>query len=141
MSIASLWPTEQQLLSTDQLKASRSRLTPGFESLCRSMRIDDDLNEYLAGLYLPFAAWLARRHALNDGTLVVGLCGGQGSGKSTIARILSFVLASEFDLRVVGFSIDDIYKTREAREALEAAETLDPEDENVERARRVINGE
>jgi Flp pilus assembly protein TadD len=32
-------------------------------------------------------------------------------------------------------------REEEARAAIEAAETLDPEDENVERARRVIAGD
>ena len=51
--------------------------------------------------------------------LVVGLCGAQGSGKSTIAEAVRRVLADE-GLRAVTLSLDDLYFDRGARNALAA---------------------
>jgi D-glycerate 3-kinase len=48
----------------------------------------------------------------------VGLSGAQGSGKTTLARVLSGVLEAEFGMRAAGFSIDDIYLGREERKRL-----------------------
>jgi len=45
--------------------------------------------------------------------LVIGLCGAQGSGKSTVAA----ALAARFPHTIV-LSLDDLYKTRDARAAL-----------------------
>ncbi|WP_293676120.1 kinase [uncultured Phenylobacterium sp.] len=47
-------------------------------------------------------------------TAVVGLCGAQGSGKSTIARATVRILA-EAGRKAVALSLDDFYLSREAR--------------------------
>jgi D-glycerate 3-kinase len=51
-------------------------------------------------------------------TLVVGVNGAQGSGKSTLCDFLALVLEEGYGCRVAGFSIDDLYKTRAERERL-----------------------
>ena len=38
---------------------------------------------------------------------LIGLSGGQGSGKSTIAKILKIILEEKYKMRVINFSIDD----------------------------------
>jgi len=69
--------------------------------------------------YLPFAEWLEERLAANNGeTHVLGINGAQGTGKSTLARLISEYLASEYRRKVAVLSIDDIYLTRDEREAL-----------------------
>jgi D-glycerate 3-kinase len=50
-------------------------------------------------------------------TAIVGACGAQGSGKSTIAAATARILAAE-GLRVVAVSLDDFYLGRQARAAL-----------------------
>jgi D-glycerate 3-kinase len=55
--------------------------------------------------------------------LVVGLCGAQGSGKSTIADALARHFG-DHDISTVIVSIDDLYRTRREREAL--AEQIHP---------------
>lgn len=68
------------------------------------------------------AAGLALNKA--DGRLIVlGLCGAQGSGKSTIATGLAARLESEGVATAI-LSIDDLYKTRAARQRL--ARTVHP---------------
>jgi D-glycerate 3-kinase len=49
--------------------------------------------------------------------LVVGLCGAQGSGKSTIAAVLERYF-SDRDVPTAIVSLDDLYRTRREREAL-----------------------
>ena len=51
-------------------------------------------------------------------TLVIGLTGGQGSGKSTISNILKIILKERYNLNTVIFSIDDFYKTLKEREIM-----------------------
>lgn len=118
------WPEDQLFSSPDELASRASACEPAFRELLDEMRIEADLGCYLESLYLPLAAWLARRRAQQSSALVVGLCGGQGSGKSTVAALLKGVLERSFDQRALCFSIDDIYKTREDRQQL--AETVHP---------------
>jgi D-glycerate 3-kinase len=57
--------------------------------------------------------------AMHAAPLVVGLCGAQGSGKSTIAKFLTLAL-EDADKRVAVLSLDDLYLTREQRQNLAA---------------------
>ncbi len=57
------------------------------------------------------------------GPLVVGLCGAQGSGKSTLTAALAAQLGSA-GVRVAGLSLDDLYLTRAERRVL--ATTVHP---------------
>ncbi len=69
--------------------------------------------------YLPYAEWLNARVAANAGeTYVLGINGAQGTGKSTLAQLLSEYLQSEHGRKVVILSIDDIYLTRAERQSL-----------------------
>lgn len=75
--------------------------------------------------YLPFADWLEGQLAERQGdTYVLGINGAQGTGKSTLAQLLSEYLASEYGRRVVVLSLDDIYLTRAER--LELGERVHP---------------
>lgn len=67
----------------------------------------------LRQVYLPLAAWIAHRH--QDGPLIVGVNGAQGSGKSTLCALLQLVLEVGFGLRVVTLSLDDLYLTQAER--------------------------
>jgi len=58
------------------------------------------------------------RRALGPG-VVVGLCGAQGSGKSTVAAATVRLLAMQ-GLSAAALSLDDVYLTREARRRLAA---------------------
>ncbi len=69
--------------------------------------------------YLPFAEWLEVRLKGNQGeTFVLGVNGAQGTGKTTLAQLLSEYLTSEHGRRVVILSVDDIYLTQEERQSL-----------------------
>ncbi|HEY2750492.1 kinase [Phenylobacterium sp.] len=65
----------------------------------------------------PLAARAQRRRIDRKRCAVIGLCGAQGSGKTTVARYAARLL-EERGLRAVALSLDDFYLTRDARERL-----------------------
>src|SRR5688572_4910599 len=68
-------------------------------------------------LHLPLAKHLSLRARSHGTPLLVGLCGSQGSGKSTAARVLTRLLNGQ-GLATLALSLDDFYLTLEARLAL-----------------------
>ena len=63
---------------------------------------------------IPISFWIAK-NAKKKKPYIVGLSGGQGSGKTTISSIISIILRKYFKLNVFVISIDDFYKTRKER--------------------------
>jgi D-glycerate 3-kinase len=108
------WPTE--LLSAAEYDELWERLRPVFTERVRAHRIEESSTAGLAAVYLPLAAWVCRQKPAD--TLILGINGAQGSGKSTLCDFLQLVLTEAYGFRVAGFSIDDIYKTRAERERL-----------------------
>jgi|APSaa5957512535_1039671.scaffolds.fasta_scaffold97856_2 D-glycerate 3-kinase len=51
----------------------------------------------------------------------IGVGGAQGSGKSTVAKLLAVVLDKNFDRNVGILSLDDFYKTKEERNLMASA--------------------
>ena len=74
--------------------------------------------------YLPLSKKIFNQKIKNNKTIIVGLTGGQGSGKSTISNILKIILKERFELNTVIFSIDDFYKTLNERKTM--AKKIDP---------------
>lgn len=111
-----LWPTEEN--SPESKTAITPAITDAFAAACAELKIAEDLSPLLAGLYLPFAAWLMAGRTDADTPLVLGVCGGQGSGKSTFSRLLAAVLDAAHGAKTAILSIDDIYKTHAARAAM-----------------------
>ena len=72
---------------------------------------------------LPLARAIIRRVRQSDQLVIVGLCGSQGSGKSTATGVLCELLRLD-DLPAVALSIDDFYLPRAQREEL--ARTVHP---------------
>ena len=68
--------------------------------------------------YLPISQMIYKNYVQNNKTQVIGLTGGQGSGKSTISNILKILLKESFNLETVIFSIDDFYKTLKERKIM-----------------------
>ena len=66
---------------------------------------------------IPTCFWISKK-AKKKSPLIIGLAGGQGSGKTTISSILSLILKKYFKLKVFKISIDDFYKTKKQREIL-----------------------
>ena len=72
--------------------------------------------------YLPLTNWINEQH--QSVPVVIGINGSQGSGKSTLSKILCNLLQQGFGKKVVTLSIDDLYKTRKQR--FEMAESIHP---------------
>lgn len=68
-------------------------------------------------LHLPLARCVMQRARPDNRPLCIGLCGAQGSGKSTAARILTKLLAGA-GLSALALSIDDFYLPLEQRALL-----------------------
>ena len=81
-----------------------------------------DVADTIDAVHRPLARHIAAAVAASRAIvpLVVGICGAQGSGKTTITAILAALLADQ-GLTVASLSIDDLYLGRAARLALAAA--------------------
>ena len=73
--------------------------------------------------FVPLVEHIAARHRKDRSPLVVGITGAQGTGKSTLAKLISALLTKN-GFRVTILSIDDFYLSRHARAQL--AETVHP---------------
>jgi len=79
--------------------------------------LPDGFAELVASLHERLATWIDRRARGHAGLSVVGLCGPQGSGKSTMVPVLARLLGAA-GWRVAVLSLDDLYCTRDERQKL-----------------------
>lgn len=114
----SLWPGQKTTVDKQQLDQISENLLPVFDEIIAQEKIDESIRPQLRDIYLPLASWLANKHSRSP--IVVGVNGAQGSGKSTLCKILTPLLLHGFDKTVVHLSIDDLYLSRQRREALAA---------------------
>ncbi len=94
------------------------------DALIAAERLPASYRDTIERHWTPLAAWIAARAAEQGGPLVVGISGSQGSGKSTLCRMLEALLAGEHGLNAATLSLDDLYLTR--RERAELARTVHP---------------
>ena len=118
MSAPIEWPHGQCFLSENELARGERACRPSFLRACEAMAIDADIGPWLPAMYLPLAAWLERARAKAGRAIVVGLTGGQGSGKSTLGALLAAVLRKGFGARAALLSVDDLYLTHADRQRL-----------------------
>lgn len=114
----SIWPDRASVLSDAQKQSLHEALFVPYQHILHEEAIDASpaMLSLLESLYLPLSAWIAAQHG--EQPLVIGINGGQGSGKSTLTRILSGLLSQGFDKKVLSLSIDDLYFGREQRQQL-----------------------
>ncbi|WP_017292977.1 hypothetical protein [Geminocystis herdmanii] len=67
--------------------------------------------------WLPLALELAQKKQNNSPPLIVGILGLQGTGKTTLTKILTQIWQC-LELSSIEFSLDDLYKTYEERQEL-----------------------
>ncbi len=72
----------------------------------------------LEKFYLPISKMIKDEYLKRKKTKIIGLTGGQGTGKSTISNILKIILKEAYKLETVIFSIDDFYKTLNERKIM-----------------------
>lgn len=88
------------------------------EDFIADEQLPSDYLDAVARYFRPLADTLAVRARGSGRPLVVGIQGGQGTGKSTLARLLGALLQQEHGLTVAELSIDDFYLTRRERQQL-----------------------
>jgi len=69
----------------------------------------------LKRIYIPISFWIENKYKKKKKTLFLGFSGGQGSGKTTVAKILKIILKKFFKRKIYVSSIDDFYKTLKDR--------------------------
>lgn len=101
-----------------------NQLRADFEQILEQESIPPEpkLIENFTSIYLPLTDWVAAQHTVEP--IIIGINGSQGSGKSTLCKILATLLENRFAKKVVTLSIDDLYKTRIQRQEL--AESIHP---------------
>tara|TARA_B100001248_G_scaffold250835_1_gene225339 strand:+ start:453 stop:1370 length:918 start_codon:yes stop_codon:yes gene_type:complete len=77
-----------------------------------------DKLKQLKKFFLPISNIINEEHIKDKKVKIIGITGGQGSGKSTISNILKIILKKMFNLNTVIFSIDDFYKTLKDRKKM-----------------------
>ena len=65
--------------------------------------------------YIPISFWIENKYKEKGETLFLGLSGGQGSGKTTVSKILKIIFRKFFKRKIYVSSIDDFYKTLKER--------------------------
>lgn len=99
-------------------------MTARLTDLVAAHGLPADVADMVAAVHEPLARHIAATAAIRAAVpLVVGICGAQGSGKSTITALLAALLADR-GLAVASLSIDDLYLGRAAR--AELAATIHP---------------
>ncbi|WP_392481143.1 glycerate kinase [Nostoc sp. C110] len=102
--------------NVDEAIAFRSHLLksvlPAFSQFCQTtLQIEPKkMLQVLWDLWLPLGIKLASQRQQLERPLIQGILGGQGTGKTTMSKVLSLIL-NQLGYRTLSFSLDDLYKT------------------------------
>ncbi len=102
--------------NVDEVIEERSHLLksvlPAFKEFClTSLKIEPkEMLQVLWDLWLPLGIKLASQRQQLQRPLIQGILGGQGTGKTTMCKILSLIL-DQLGYQTVSLSLDDLYKT------------------------------
>lgn len=91
-------------------------------AFCKAHRLPDSFRRVAAAHYAPLARWLLETPW--PVPPIIGICGAQGTGKSTLAEFLAAELNDAADWSVAVLSMDDFYLSRAER--LELSRTVHP---------------
>jgi len=91
---------------------------PGIGGAIAGQQLPEGFLQAVHHYYFPLAERIAERSHQADRTLVIGINGAQGTGKSTLAELLRIMLQAGSGIRCAVLSLDDIYLTRKERQRL-----------------------
>ena len=109
-----VWPLSERSITEHEHTELYKTYLPMFYEIIEKEGLDEDVIPQFTDIYIPLAAWLSKKQSGKP--IVIGINGAQGSGKSTISRILESLLSKAFNKTVLHLSIDDLYLSREKRE-------------------------
>lgn len=89
---------------------------PALSQFCSTRNLQQD-QWSMWHLWLPLAMQLVSYRQQQASPLIQGILGGQGTGKTTLAEILTLIL-SQLGYRTLSLSLDDLYKTYSDRLSL-----------------------
>ncbi len=110
--------TKNQILYEQKISLFPSVSTELFALLqkLKCYNFDDSIHAFWF-FWLPVALELAQYQQKNPYPLLVGILGGQGTGKTTLTSILQLIW-QHLDISSVALSLDDLYKTYHDRTQL-----------------------
>lgn len=97
--------------------AMNHRHNKELELLLAQESLPPDYRQLVETWVVPLADWLARRRAGSQRPMLVGIHGAQGTGKTTLCKVLEILLAEQGQ-RVLSLSLDDFYLSRARRQQL-----------------------
>lgn len=95
----------------------QTAFSPTLNALLERERLPPSMLETIEAVHVPLAEHLAARKRGHEEPFLVGICGAQGSGKSTLTTLLPELFADR-GLTVAVLSLDDVYLGGGAREDL-----------------------
>ncbi|MFS0519119.1 glycerate kinase [Nostoc sp. UIC 10607] len=102
--------------NVDEVIERRSHLLksvfPAFSQFCQTnLQVQPkEMLQVLWDLWLPLGIKIALQRQQLERPLIQGILGGQGTGKTTMSKVLSLIL-DQLGYRTVSLSLDDLYKT------------------------------
>jgi len=99
------------------MKAPAAMQAPALDRLLREQELPDAYRSMVETIHRPLAEWLVEQRKQLGRTLIAGVCGTQGSGKSTLCAVLKLLL-EQAGLSCAVVSLDDLYLTHEERAEL-----------------------
>lgn len=108
-----LWPKSEWKVDKQTATKLAQILRPIFKAEIEKEHLGGEILPLLDSLYFPLAAWVANKHI--NSPIIIGINGAQGSGKSTLCKILSSLISTGFGKSVLQLSIDDLYLSRKKR--------------------------
>lgn len=90
------------------------------DDLIAAERLPAEFRQTVDAYYVPLAVKIIELHRHMARPVVIGICGSQGSGKSTMAVFLKALLEEQANLNTAVLSLDDLYLSHEARQRLAA---------------------
>lgn len=85
------------------------------QALLEKLQLPADYAATIRSIVDPLCEQLAKRYASTEGSLMVGINGPQGSGKSSLCAFIECRMAAQFGLSTAVISLDDLYHTQQTR--------------------------
>jgi D-glycerate 3-kinase len=108
-----MWPELNRLLNTQQIDELGKAFLPELNAFTEIEKLDNGFVNSFKSVYLPLAKWIEVRHSSKP--VIIGINGAQGSGKSTLCKLLQLILEKTFKKSVLHLSIDDLYLSKAKR--------------------------